>query len=182
MHFGGVGGLGLECWCNTWICPFQKMVIIHCIEPKAVHSDIACPHYTYSTKEKASTTHTCIIYRIHIESWTRESLATWLFPWLVGVDRYFSRGGVSHFYSKYLWSIYSELKHIFKRSHFRTRVNIHLLFKYYVSKLGGGGGSRPVLILLTQGGGGVQNWRKPADVILEWSLIELFYLQSLSWK
>ena len=33
------------------------MVIIHCIEPKAVHSDIACPHYTYSTKEKASTTH-----------------------------------------------------------------------------------------------------------------------------
>ena len=37
-----------------------------------------------------------------------------------------------------------------RKSHQAT----HLLFKYYVSKLGGGGGSRLVLILLTQGGVG----------------------------
>ena len=54
-----------------------------------------------------------------------------------------------------------------------SRQTSHVLFKYYISKLGGG--SRPVLILLTQGTGwGVQNLGKPADVILERSLKEAF--------
>ena len=51
-----------------------------------------------------------------------------------------------------------------------SRQSTHLLFKYYISILGGG--SRPVLILLTQGGmWGFQNLGKPADIILERSVI-----------
>ena len=45
------------------------------------------------------------------------------------------------------------------------------MFKYYISEVEGGGGSRPSLISLMQGGWGVQNVEKPADVILERSLM-----------
>ena len=50
----------------------------------------------------------------------------------------------------------------------------HLLFKYYISKLGWGE-VNPVLILPTQGEGlGVQDLGKPSDVILELSPISKF--------
>ena len=42
--------------------------------------------------------------------------------------------------------------------------------KYYISVLGGGGGSEGMLILPIKGGG-VQNWAKPAYVILASTLI-----------
>ena len=46
----------------------------------------------------------------------------------------------------------------------------HLLFKYYISKLGGG----VMTFADLADTGGVQDLRKPADVILERSLILIF--------
>ena len=58
----------------------------------------------------------------------------------------------------------------FKRSYIKMQMDIHFSFWYYMKKLGGrlSLGSRPVLMSLMQGRGWeVQNWRKPANVIVE---------------
>ena len=44
-------------------------------------------------------------------------------------------------------------------------------FKYYISILGGPGGLRPCLFWLFRERGGVQNWGKPAYIILARSII-----------